>query len=78
MAKKRIHQRLADWFGSESSQAKAKKEYESGKEAAEMWQAIPEEKKNISFHSFQNLLSVVWKKCERGGKRPRSGQRKKS
>jgi hypothetical protein len=77
MKKKSIAQRLSEWFGSEAKQKKAKQEYEKG-EAKKLWEEIPEEKRGIMYHSFQNILSTIWKKTEKGGARPRSGQKKKN
>jgi hypothetical protein len=77
MARKKIFERLKDWFGGDSEQRKAKKRYHKG-EASHLWDSIPEEKKEVKYHYFQSILSLVWKKTERGGKRPRSGNKKKS
>ena len=69
-------ERLTDWFGSSAKQKKAKKEYEKG-EAKKIWEAIPEDKREVKYHSFQSILSLLWKKTERGGARPGAGQKKK-
>lgn len=69
--------RLAEWFGGDKEQKKAQKAYEKG-EAQKLWEAISEEKREVKYHSFQSILSLLWKKTERGGARPRSGQKKKS
>lgn len=75
MERKRIFERLKDWFGGDSEQKRAKKAYKLG-EASKLWEKIPDDKKEVKYHSFQSILSLVWKKTERGGKRPRSGKKK--